>query len=609
LRLGLGRVGASRILQFTKRGRAVALKYWGPPAGRLDVIRDVTVAAPWAKEGSDTIVSSPVALGPVRRAPARAPESGAGPLRGGGEARPSDTRRATVLDTDLAALAERQLGLDALLENMAAGFAMCEAIWDSEGRLSDYTILEMNSVFQRMLRIGPEAVGTKLSDGPPGDHSRWLQLCEGVLKTGQPARTEHRTPFLDLWHEVRVTRVTKQKFAQLVFDVTDAHIAKEKLRESESRLQSILNTIPDAMVVADEDGVVQSFSPAAENLFQWSKEEVVGQSFLVLVASSDREALDLEMERYADTGESRTIGLPSIITGLRKDGSTFPLELFVGEAKSNGLRLFTGFARDLTERQAAEARLQALKSELAHVSRLADMGEMAASLAHELNQPLSAIANYLKGGRRLLEAENRDSRARRPIEKAANQALRAGEIIRRLRNFIASGESDRSETSLGGLLEEAIALGLVGARERGIATHIELSPAVDAVVVDRVQVQQVVLNLLRNAMDAMKDSARRELRLTTCAAADDMAMVSVADTGPGISPQIADRLFQPFVSTKGRQGMGVGLSISRGIIEAHGGLLWTEPNPSGGTVFRFTLPRVNAGPINHHASTNRRRGA
>lgn len=543
------------------------------------------------KAGSDTTVSDALASGPVRQAPAVAPESGGDFLRGGGEALLSETRRTTVVDPDLAALAERQLGLDAILENMAAGFAMNEAIWDSEGRLSDYTILEMNSALQRMLRIGTEAVGTKLSDGP-GDHSRWLQLCERVLKTGQPARTEHHTPSLDLWHEIRVTRVTKQKFAQLVFDITDAHIAKEKLRESESHLQSILDTVPDAMVVVDEDANIQSFSGAAETLFGWTAAEAIGRDIRILMPLADPQAQDSYLEQYVSPGERRMIGHPRIVTARRKDGSEFPVELFVGEVRSGSRRLFTGFVRDLTERQAAEARLQALKSELAHVSRLADMGEMAASLAHELNQPLAAIANYLRGGRRLLEAENRDSRARPPIEKAANQALRAGEIIRRLRNFIASGESDRSETSLSGLLEEAIALGLVGARERGIATHIELSPAVDAVVVDRVQVQQVVLNLLRNAMDAMKDSARRELRLTTSTAANDMAMVSVADTGPGISPQIADRLFQPFVSTKGRQGMGVGLSISRGIIEAHGGLLWTEPNPSGGTVFRFTLPRV-----------------
>ncbi|HEY1561031.1 MAG TPA: PAS domain S-box protein [Caulobacteraceae bacterium] len=374
------------------------------------------------------------------------------------------------------------------------------------------------------------------------------------------------------------------------FDVTDAHIAKEKLRESESRLQSILDTVPDAMIVTDEDGVVQSFSPAAEVLYQWSKEEIVGQNFLMLTPSSDREALDSDMERYADI--DGTVGHPRILRGQRKDGSTFPAELFVGETKANGPRLFIGFVRDLTERLAAEARLQELQSELLHVSRLSAMGEMAASLAHELNQPLSAISNYLRGGRRLLAAEDRDSRALPVIDKAADQALRAGEIIRHLRNFLAGGEGDRSETSLHGLVEEASKLGLVGAREHGIATRFDLSPTVDAVVVDRVQIQQVVLNLLRNAIEAMKESPCRELHLTTTGTDDGMAMVSVSDSGSGISPEIAPRLFQPFVTTKGGQGMGVGLSICRGIIESHGGRIWTEPNPSGGTVFRFTLPRT-----------------
>jgi two-component system sensor kinase FixL len=361
--------------------------------------------------------------------------------------------------------------------------------------------------------------------------------------------------------------------------------------DRQAHLASILDTVPDAMVVTDEEGFVQSFSPVAETLFQWSKAEVVGQNFLILMTPSDREALESDMERRAAAGEGRTIGIRRILTGQRKDGSTFPLDLFVGVTNSNGHRFFTGFVRDLTERHIAEARLQELQAELLHVSRLSAMGEMASSLAHELNQPLSAISNYLRGGRRLLETENRDSRALPAIEKAADQALRAGDIIRHMRNFIAGGESDRGETSLNGLLEEASELGLVGAHERGIDTRFDLSPAVDAVEVDRVQVQQVVLNLLRNAIEAMKDSPRRELSVTT-SAAGDMAMVSVSDTGHGISPEVADKLFQPFVSTKSGQGMGVGLSICRGIIEAHGGRIWTEPNPPGGTIFRFTLPRA-----------------
>lgn len=362
--------------------------------------------------------------------------------------------------------------------------------------------------------------------------------------------------------------------------------------ERQAHLESILDTVPDAMAVIDDKGVIHSFSPAAESLFQWSKDEVIGRNVRMLMPSPDREAHDSYLEHYALTGERRVIGLPRIVTAERKDGSTFQMELFIGETRSNGRRFFTGFLRDLTERQAAETRLQELQSELVHISRLSAMGEMASSLAHELNQPLSAISNYLKGGHRLLSQENPASRALMPMDKAAEQALRAGEIIRRLRNFVSNGESDRSEASLRTLMEEASALGLVGARERGVATRVDWSSAADHVLVDKIQVQQVVLNLLRNAVEAMEHTPRRELHLTTSTAADGMAMVTVADTGAGISPRIADQLFQPFVTTKGVQGMGVGLSISRSIIEAHGGRIWAEPNPTGGTVFRFTLPRA-----------------
>jgi two-component system, LuxR family, sensor kinase FixL len=362
----------------------------------------------------------------------------------------------------------------------------------------------------------------------------------------------------------------------------------------EAHLKSILDTIPDAMIVIDERGIMQSFSPAAERLFGYSAAEAVGRNVKILMPSPYREDHDSYLERYRRTGERRIIGIGRIVVGERKDGSTFPLELSVGEMKTANRRYFTGFIRDLTERQQSEARLQELQSELVHVSRLTAMGEMASALAHELNQPLSAIANYMKGSRRLLEGstDERAATLREAMDKAAEQALRAGQVIRRLRDFVARGESERRVEDVRKLIEEASALALVGAKDKGVRVRFDFDPRADFTLADRVQIQQVLLNLMRNAIEAMESGDRRELLISSAIAPDNMVEIQVADTGPGIAPEISAQLFQPFITTKTR-GMGVGLSISRTIVEAHGGAIEARPNPGGGTVFGFTLPAVN----------------
>jgi two-component system, LuxR family, sensor kinase FixL len=362
--------------------------------------------------------------------------------------------------------------------------------------------------------------------------------------------------------------------------------------ESEAYLRSVLDTVPDAIIVIDETGVIQSFSSAAEKQFGWTAEEIIGRNVKSLMPQPYRNGHDGYLEHYRTTGERRIIGIGRIVVGERKDGSTFPMELAVGEMRSSGERFFTGFVRDLTERQDTQTRMQELQSELMHISRLTALGEMASTLAHELNQPLSAIANYLSGGRKLLERETPDMvRAAEAMEKAADQALRAGQIIRRLREFVSRGESDREIESLSKLVEEASALALIGAKELGVRVSYSFDPRVDLVLADKVQIQQVILNLIRNAIDAMMTSPTRALKITTEAAdRDGLARVSVADTGPGLSPEIAERLFQPFMTTKA-QGMGVGLSISRTIVEAHGGRIWVETNANGGATFHFTLRR------------------
>jgi two-component system sensor kinase FixL len=373
-------------------------------------------------------------------------------------------------------------------------------------------------------------------------------------------------------------------------------LARTSTQDVEARtahLESILDSIPDAMVVINDRGLIQSFSSAAERLFGYSASEVMGKNVKMLMPSPYREDHDTYIERYLRTGERRIIGIGRVVVGQRNDGSTFPMELAVGEMHVRDQRFFTGFLRDLTERQQTEARMQELQAELVHMSRLTAMGEMASALAHELNQPLSAIANYMKGSRRLLE--NREDQGadllRGAMDKAAEQALRAGDIIRRLRDFVARGESDRRVEDLKKLIEEASALALVGAKDKSVRVRFVFAARLDYVLADKVQVQQVVLNLIRNAIDAMEDVNTRELVVTTSAAPDDMIEISVADTGPGIAPEIARQLFQPFMTTK-KQGMGVGLSISRTIIESHGGSIAHRPNPGGGTVFFFTLPAV-----------------
>jgi two-component system sensor kinase FixL len=384
------------------------------------------------------------------------------------------------------------------------------------------------------------------------------------------------------------------------FGRSDAARVLEDLTEREAHLRSILDTVPDAMIVIDRVGVMRSFSAAAERQFGWTADEAIGRNVSTLMPEPYRSAHDGFLERYLRTGERRIIGIGRVVVGERKDGSTFPMELSVGEMEGVAHTYFTGFVRDLSERETTERRLQDLQSELVHTSRLTAMGEMASALAHELNQPLSAIANYMKGAEHLLDAtpQNRE-KIKRGLRSGAEQAIRAGDIIRKLRDFVAKREVERRVESLPKLLEEACALAMIGARERGVHLRINVARDAGLVLADKIQMQQVVLNLVRNAIEAMETSPRRELLVSAKAVPDNMRQVSVADTGSGVAPELVDQLFKPFHTTK-TQGMGVGLSISRTIVEAHGGRIWAESNPGGGTVFHFTMHGVLENELEDH---------
>lgn len=357
----------------------------------------------------------------------------------------------------------------------------------------------------------------------------------------------------------------------------------------EAHLQSILETIPDAMIVIDERGRILSFSAAAEKMFGYSEAEVVGENVSALMPSPDRERHDYYLARYLMTGQRKIIGIGRVTTARHRDGKTFPIDLHIGEARIGNARVFTGFIRDLTERQQTELRLHDLQSELAHVSRVTAMGTLATSIAHELNQPLTAIANYVETAEELLANPDQETLAivRDAMRECASESVRAGQIVRRLRDFISRGETERRIESLARVVNEASALALVGAGERGVEVEMKLDPGEDLVLIDRIQVQQVILNLVRNAVEAMTDCPVRRLIISS-KPIDGYVQVTIEDSGPGLPPEISSRLFQPFLSTKA-EGMGLGLSICHTIIQGHGGRIWAEPSALGGTAFHFTL--------------------
>lgn len=474
--------------------------------------------------------------------------------------------------------------------------------WDFDLKTRELDWSETAGILLGVERGRPASYDLFLSRLEPEDRERIESAIKRVSEWGGGFDVSFRvggTSGTGQWIRARAGLIRDEAGAArhlsgIFLDIDEEKQVEEALRTRETHLRSILHTVPDAMIVIDGHGIIQLFSTAAERLFGWSELEAIGQNVSILMPEPDRTRHDSYIARYRTTGDPHIIGIGRIVTGKRRDGTTFPMHLSIGEMQTGGQPYFTGFVRDLTEHQQTQAQLQELQSELVHVSRLSAMGEMASALAHELNQPLAAISNYMKGSRRLLAGSHDPNAAKieSALDRAAEQALRAGQIIRRLRDFVSRGESEKRVESLSKLIEEAGALGLAGAREQNVQLRFSLNPNADLVLADRVQIQQVLVNLFRNALEAMAQSPRRELVLTNTPVADDMIEVELSDTGSGFQDDVIPNLFQTFFTTKDT-GMGVGLSISRSIIEAHGGRMWAESNASGGATFRFTLPAAD----------------
>jgi two-component system sensor kinase FixL len=359
-----------------------------------------------------------------------------------------------------------------------------------------------------------------------------------------------------------------------------------------AEFQALLDAAVDAIVVIDARGQILTFNRAAERMFGHAAADVVGKNVNVLMGEPYRAEHDGYMARYLATGEAHIIGKGREVEGRRANGESFPVSLAVGEAAGSGQRRFVGIIRDLSAKRAAEQRARSLEHRLAHVGRFNLMGEMAAGIAHEINQPLSAIATYAQAAKRVLQKPDVDVGLLQDIYgKIDEQARRAGQVIDNLRKLIRKQEIDTQSLDVNRVVDDVMSLVEADARSEGIPVHVRKGVALPNVRADAVQVQQVLLNLTRNSVDAMRDGLAKErgIVVLTERAERGGVRITVTDHGHGVSPQLGDDIFHPFVTTK-RDGLGVGLAISKTIVESYGGTLSYADNPVGGSIFSIELP-------------------
>lgn len=481
----------------------------------------------------------------------------------------------------------------ALLVNLAEDYAVC--MLDDDGKVTNWT-----AGAERLFGwTEAEAVG-KSFDFMVDESAQFRGVPAMQLSIARKNGSFHgrcwkvRKDGSHYLADVTISRLERDSqlpagFGKVVRDVTSEDVQSRSLEASAVLLRSILATVPEAMVVIDERGTILSFSTTAETMFGYAANEVIGSNVSMLMPSPDREMHDQYLKRYRQTGTAQVIGSNRRVLGQRKDGTIFPHSIRIGEAIGGGRRMFTGFLQDLTDSEQAEARLLELQRELAHFGRISEMGTLASAIAHELNQPLMAVGNIVQTSAELIRNGDKAvlDRVSQELEEAGREAMRAGAIIKRLRNFVSSGELDRTFEHPGELVREAVELATTGIKFRNLTCSVRERDDVGNILVDRIQIQQVIVNLVRNAIDAISTDGTIEIDVFP---GGDLLHFAVVDSGPGVPPDGIAHLFEPFSTTKSG-GMGMGLAICRTIVEAHGGKLWHEIGPAGGAVFHFTLPK------------------
>jgi two-component system sensor kinase FixL len=378
-------------------------------------------------------------------------------------------------------------------------------------------------------------------------------------------------------------------------DLSRSRIIQAELGESLDRYQAILDTAVDGIITINTRGQIETFNRAAERIFGYRASEVIGHNVSMLMPVPYREEHDRYLDNYLTTRRKKIIGIGREVKGMRKDGTVFPLDLAVGEVMLPNGRLFTGIIRDISDRKEAEQEARRRMNEFAHVMRLRSMGELASGLAHEVNQPLTAIISHAQACLRMMSDNRADTDLlRESLQQIAKQGQRAGEVIRRLRKYVEKGELEKSPSDLNTSIVEVLELLSHELQVHGIRVYLDAAQNLPVIPADRVQIEQVIVNLVRNAVEAMEATPeeRRELHVATCPANHEGVhgvQIDVRDAGPGLEGDAPEKLFESFYTTK-PQGLGQGLTICRRIVEAHGGQIWAEPADTGGAAFHVWLP-------------------
>ncbi len=371
--------------------------------------------------------------------------------------------------------------------------------------------------------------------------------------------------------------------------------AEQRAMRIEREYQAVLDAAIATIIIIDHRGRIELVNHAGERLFGYSEEELLGKNINMLMPQPYRDEHDGYLERYQRTHEPRIIGIGREVMAQRRDGTTFAVELAVGEIDGSHPTRYVGFIRDITDRHRAEDEARQMRERLTHFGRIATMGEMATGIAHEINQPLTAIATYAQACRRLFSNPPDGHAAMTDIAEGLaqieSQALRAGDVIQRLRSFVKNREVRREPLDPNQLLDDLLVLAQTDIRHHHVRIALTRGENLPTVQADRVQIQQVVLNLIRNSIDAMSDlpDEQRLIDLhTRCNERGDVEFM-VCDRGSGVDISARESLFNPFFTTK-VSGTGLGLAISQSIVRAHGGKVWYRDNQAGGACFLFTLP-------------------